>query len=105
MKLSDHTVHVETLTASGGAETKEVAVIRQLVTPFFPCYINSDRHTLPVRIVNFERCFLVVLDALLIHQAGSGITECQEAVIICIHAVAISGKELTKVPVGYRLFC
>lgn len=31
MELPDHTVHMETLTAPGGAEAKEVAVIRQLV--------------------------------------------------------------------------
>ena len=37
-----------------------------------------------------------MLDALLVHQAGGGIPKCQEAVIVRIHAVAISGERVDE---------
>ena len=87
---------MEALAASGRAETEEVRVVCQLVFSFFSCYVDSHRYPLTVSIIYLQRGFLAVLDTLFVHQTHGRVTECQKAVIVLAHAVAVTGEGTDK---------
>ena len=51
---------------------------------------------LAVGIVDLQRCVLIMHDALLVHQAGGGIAESEESVVVSIHAIAVAGEGVDK---------
>ena len=90
MRFSPYDMHVEGFTASRRTEAEEIGVIRYLVLSFLSADVDGNRHTLAVCIVNLQRRFLTMLNALFVHETGCCITESQESVILWVGGVAIT---------------
>ena len=92
MRFSPYDMHVERLAATTWTQTKEVGVVRNLVLAFLAADVNGNRNTLSVGIVDFQWGLLAMLYVLLIHETGSSVTQCEESVVVGIHAVAVAGE-------------
>ena len=83
-------MHVEGFARSRRSEAEEVGVVRYLILAFLTADVNGYRDTLSVCIVDFQRCFLAMLNVLLLHETSSCITESEEPVVVLVHAVAVA---------------
>ena len=89
-------MHVERLAAARWTQAEEVGIVGQLLLSLFSCDIDGYGHSLAVGVVDFQRGVLIVHDALLVHQAGGGIAESEESVVVGIHAIAVAGEGVDK---------
>ena len=90
MRFSPYDMHVEGLTTSRWPETEEIGVVRDLVLSFLSADVDSHWHTLAVSVVNLQRGFLAMLNALFVHKTGCCITESQEAVVLWVGGITIT---------------
>ena len=94
--LANYAVHVERLTASTWTQTEEVGVVRNLVLALLATDVYGNRNTLPVGIVYFQWGVLAVLYMFLIHHASGCVAQCEETVVVGVHAIAVAGEGVDK---------
>ena len=92
MRFSPYDMHVERLAAARWTQAEKVGIVGQLLLSLLSCDVNGYGHALAVGVVDLQWGVLIMHDALLVHQAGGGIAEGEESVVVGIHAIAVAGE-------------
>ena len=85
---------MKALAASRRPKAEEVGVVRNLLLSLLSADVDCHWHALTVGVVNLQRSVLALLRALLVHKAGGGIADGEEAVVVLAHTVAVARERV-----------
>ena len=80
--------HIDTVDDAGQIDRR--------VLSFLSADVDGYRYTLAVCVVYLQRCFLAMLDMLLVHKTSGCICECEESVIVRTHTVAVTREGIDE---------